>query len=148
MRLWTVVTAVLVVSVGTNVALRAECIAVSPADAKRGAKLVFEGTVTKVEALNHPEYAATLTVDRVWKGTVPKDITVYYAGSIDGPALKEGDRRILFAVRQTPAMRKASGLSSDSPSRDVWVPPCSGAWSADSAVLMQLGPGRQPKGKH
>ena len=51
--------------------LRAECPAARVSDTQRNATLVFEGTVAKVEALQHPEYAETLEVHRVWKGYVP-----------------------------------------------------------------------------
>ena len=142
-----VVMATIVASGPADVGFSAECIAVSIADAKRGATLVFEATVGEVEALNHPEYQATLTVHRVWKGDVPKQITVYYAPSVEGPSLKEGDRRIIFAVRQSAAMRKALKILPASPSREAWVPPCSGAWSADASVIEQLGRARPPNDK-
>ena len=138
--------ALLVAWAWAGVAVRAECIALSVPNAKRTAVLVFEGTVTKVETLHHPESAATLNVHRVWKGDVPTEITVYYLSDpLDGPWLKEGERRIIFAQHQTPGMRKARGIAADSPMRDVWVPPCSGVWRPDDDLIKQLGRAREPK---
>lgn len=114
------VIAVLVCGVLSSTGVRAECVAVGLKKAKDTATLVFEGTVRRVVRLESPEYAAELQVHRVWKGTVPDEITVYYAASLDGPTLREGDRLAIFAIRQTETVRRASGIPDDRPVRDAW----------------------------
>lgn len=126
-------------------AAHADCIGVRVVDAKRNAALVFEGTVTKTELVKHPEYETSLIVHRVWKGNVPKEITVYHIVSSEEPPLPVGERRIIFAVRQTPVMRKAAGGSEDVPLREVWLAGCSSAWPADEFVVRQLGRSHAPK---
>jgi hypothetical protein len=123
-----------------------DCVSVTASDAKREAALVFEGVVKTIERAKSGEFAATLEVQRVWKGDVPTEITVYYLQTIEGPLLNEDERRIIFAVRQTPAIRRAFGISDDWPLRDVWVPPCSGVSLADESVVRHLGRSRPPKG--
>lgn len=145
MRPATVALVVMMTGWAGSIRTSGECLGVRPLDAKRAASLVFEGLVAKVERLTPYESAATLKVHRVWKGDVRNEITVYYrAMSIDGPVLNKGERRIIFAVPQTPAMRPY-GSSPDTPLRQAWVPPCSGSWPADESVVRQLGRSHEPK---
>ena len=115
-----------------------DCVAVTVSDAKRAAILVFEGTVTSVTVLKHPERQAVFRVHRAWKGNVGEDVTAHYAESVEGPMLNVGDRRIVFAVRHTPEVGKVVGTG-DGVRREFWVPPCSGAWNVDESVVKQLG---------
>jgi hypothetical protein len=129
---------------GVPLPARAECLAGRVTDMKRGAVLVFEGTVTKVDRLETGEYASTMSVHRVWKGHASEVITVYYVPSLDGPVLEEGMSRIVFAVRKTPMCPRMPGMLVDGPPRDAWVPPCCGTAGAMETVRRQLGRSHKP----
>ena len=87
------------------------------------------------------EYAATLTVNRVWKGHVGKEMTVYFVVIPNGPFFQKDHRSIVVANRQT--SRQSGGLDPAAPLRDAWVEPCSGfAW--DNPDVLKLGRSRRP----
>lgn len=118
----------------------------TPRSKKDSADFVFEGTVTKTERLDQDEHATTLTVHRVWKGKVHREITVYHRVGLDGPHFKEGLRVVVFAYRQTSKDQRISDrLPTDLP-RDLWVPSCS-VYGADEMVLKQLGRSHRPESR-
>jgi hypothetical protein len=123
-----------------------ECIGLKPRDAKKRAAKVFEGVVAEVyESGNGKELAATLDVERVWKGTVRRRITVYFVQSLDGPYFHAGRRVIVFAQPQTPELRNLASLSPDSPHRSDWVPPCQCLAEPREETVKQLGRSRAPR---
>lgn len=129
------------------VTVNAECIGTSLRSMKRDAVFVFYGTVRKIEQVGAGEHAATIDVDRVWKGKVSKNMTVYYMLTMNGPWIEEGKRLVIFARPQTPTTRKALGLPPDAPLRDVWVPGCSGTATPDNFddLFEKLGRSRKPR---
>jgi hypothetical protein len=150
----------------------AECVSIAGSMLKqmRAADYVFDGTVTRIDhvapdgtrtkvdqggylgALAQPEdrylreYAATMQVHRVWKGTVPTEIPVYFVPNVDGPFFTQGKRYVVFARRQSDEMRR-SIIDPASPRREPWGMPCSSApgWD-DEKALKQLGPWHRPSG--
>jgi hypothetical protein len=84
------------------------------AEMKRWAAFVFEGTVVKIDRREHEnEAAATLRVDRVWKGHVTEEMTVFYTRGSDGPFFEVGSRGVGSASRAP--YRATAGLFPRSP---------------------------------
>ena len=91
-------------------------------------------------------YAVTMTVHRVWKGDIPKEITVYFLPTSEGPFFKRGMRSVVFSRESDKAMREASGMNSTNLQGKTWVHPCSGLRRDDKKYLPELGPSRKPSG--
>jgi hypothetical protein len=144
MSRWILVVLIVVSSASLATVAHAEC--GGGARYRMGsADFVFEGTVTKTESLDRDEHSTTLTVHRVWKGKVHREITVYHRVGLDGPHFKEGLRVVVFADRQTENDQMTSDrLPTDVP-RDAWVSACS-TWVADERVRKQLGRSHGPEG--
>jgi hypothetical protein len=115
---------------------------------KRWAALVFEGTVVKIDRLEHEnEAAATLRVHRVWKGQVTEDMTVYYTQGSDGPFFEVGSRGVVFAFRLNPKAEQPYYVVPHAPAGAAWVPPCTGPSPLNEAGLKELGRSRKPSPK-
>ena len=123
----------------------ADCIAPDPDRLKKAATRVFEGTVTKIVALDHSEYAATLTVHRVWKGKLARETTVHFRASLNGPDFEEGKRLVVFAQPLTAAaMRKDFVTPAGAVPREAFVFGCGGTMPPVEVVLKKLGRSREP----
>jgi hypothetical protein len=115
---------------------------------KRSAAFVFEGTVERIERLEHEnEAAATLRVHRVWKGHVTEEMTVYYTQGSDGPFFKAGSRGVVFAFRLNPNAEQPYYVVPHAPAGTAWVPPCTGPSPLNEAALKELGRSRKPSPK-
>jgi hypothetical protein len=124
---------------------REECPLITPAYARDGAALAFEGTVTKLEVLESYERMATLDVVRVWKGKPAKKTDVFFIlGSSNSPQIELGKRYLIFARPRTPEERQQAGLPPFAPHREAWVPMCSGVLQPSEAAYKELGPSITP----
>jgi hypothetical protein len=70
-------------------------------DAFQYSDAVFRGTVLRVEG-----GALTFTVDKVWKGPVTRQFTVYQSVFVESYTFKPGNVHVLFAHLLTPEERK------------------------------------------
>lgn len=129
--------------------VHADCLAGGTvAGMKRSAAFVFEGTVERIDRLEHEnEAAATLRVHRVWKGHVTEEMTVYYTGGSDGPFFKAGSRGVVFAFRLNPNAEQPYYVVPHAPAGAAWVAPCTGPSPLNEAGLKQLGRSRKPSPK-
>ena len=108
-----------------------------------GVDVVFTGTVTLIERTGDFTYRATITVHRVWKGKVPREVTVdVNEVSAETPRLQNNTGYLLAATRRMhsdPARQMGLG--------ELWLPTCSYMefdHPATQDVLRQLGVGRLP----
>lgn len=128
--------------------VHSECAIGTVAGMKRASAFVFEGTVERIDRLEHEnEAAATLRVHRVWKGHVTEEMTVYYTGGSDGPFFEVGGRGVVFALRLNPKMEQPYNIVPHGPAGSAWVPPCTGPSPLNEAGLKQLGRSRKPSAK-
>jgi hypothetical protein len=143
MKLRYITTAILL-GATTPITLHARCPLPNINAARRDAALVFEGTITRLQSLNNVERAATLEVRRVWKGEVSKQTTVYFSSRRQGLRPAVHGVVVIFAMPQTPDLRKEDQVPRDSPQRSIWLPPCYGAISSTKTLIKQLGQSRPP----
>jgi hypothetical protein len=75
-------------------------IPLSEALARPLTEAVFSGTVTEiVDAPNGRGYVVTFDVQRIWKGTVAKSVSLYQTNSSEAIEFRKGERFIVVAVR-------------------------------------------------
>ena len=125
----------------------ASCALAKPGLRKKVAHTVFQGTVRDVSKTGiGNEVAVTLQVERVWKGKVRRQVTVYFVPSIDPPQPEDFDTGravIVFTHRLTPSGRKEARLPAG-PQRTNWVQRCGGPVAPTEATIKQLGRSRAP----
>lgn len=122
----------------------AECVGLNPnlpEDFQR-ADLVFSGTVLRAEGTL--VQALTFTVDRVWKGQVTREFTVYQFLSVDSYPLQSGTAYVMFAHLLTAEKRKRNGILPDAdPIFEIHT--CGGPpWQPNIADLDKLAHPRRP----
>ena len=79
LRLIAIRAAIVVACLLAAPSVRAECILLSAKDVMEGKthELVFSGTVMEIARTADFGYRATFSVDRVWKGSVPRRFDLY-----------------------------------------------------------------------
>lgn len=72
--------------------------------------LVFGGRVVDIQEISSSASRATFEVQRVWKGSVPSRIDLYFARHSEGPRFTKGEYAVASAVRLTADNRKTYGI--------------------------------------
>ena len=124
---------------------RADCAGASLERQKKRSVFVFEGTVKQIAQLDGQEFAADIQTHRVWKGKVPTTTTVHFVFTLDGPHFKEGERFVIFGVRET-AQRKEDfpGLKGEAHKETIWVNPCTSTGRPTPEIVQRLGRSHKP----
>jgi hypothetical protein len=86
-----VVIAIVVIALATPLVAQAECVSITLPKGQRyngpvaKPTLAFSGTVT---AMNVDEYTVSFTVDRVWKGQLRRETTLFVAPVTEGVGMR------------------------------------------------------------
>ena len=113
--------------------------------AQRSVQLVFSGTVIGITPVApYDRYRITFTVDRVWKGSVPKQFDLYVSQLDEGMrGFQMGQWSVVTATRLTDRRaRQEFGLGGTSKAA-FKAPICSDTLAPD--IHAELGPGYPPK---
>jgi hypothetical protein len=140
---------VIVAAVVAQVAsLSAECVLVTKAsEVLPSASMAFAGRVTNVEERSFGQFV-TFSVDRIWKGEPPKQVTIYNLRNIEGITFNRGERYVVFPRLLRKPELEPAGLDQASPS-PLGVAQCGSGSGREidarrSGLLESLGPGRLP----
>jgi hypothetical protein len=77
--------------------------------------LVFGGSVVDIQEINANASRVTFEAQKVWKGSVPSRIDLYFARHSEGPRFTKGEYAVATAVRLTADDRKAYGIPANTP---------------------------------
>jgi len=128
---------------GFPVAARSECPLISVSEGMAYATTVaaFSGTVNKVEEVNGRGHMVTFDVQRVWKGTVTKRVSLYQSNSSESIQFLQGVQYVILAFRPTEAGREQIGT----PPNVLAIMTCASRLLEEAegrGYLREIGPGR------
>ena len=108
---------------------------------------VFSGTVSDIEeSAGAVAHVVTFDVQRVWKGTLTKRVSVYQLNTLDAIPFSAGVPYLIVAYRLRPEERELSGTIQHAPALGVASCVSRTLEQAERlGDLREVGPGRPPR---
>ena len=106
---------------------------------------IFSGIARQVQDGGTAVQVVTFDVERVWKGALPKRVTLYQLNTSEAIAFSAGARYVIVAVRETDSERERFRISQ--PANMLSITPCGSRLFEEAerlGELRELGPGRLP----